>query len=128
MDTITIRTAAVDDAAALLAIYAPYVEQTAITFEYEVPSLEEFQKARPPVQFEKSASAGEKRAARFVVDFQPARLRRRVDRGERTQVRLAVGRRRLVRRWICCSEISQAPDYAARRVPCISARACGLRP
>ena len=43
MDTITIRTAAVDDAAALLAIYAPYVKETAITFEYEVPSLEEFQ-------------------------------------------------------------------------------------
>ena len=42
MSTITIRTAALDDAAALLAIYAPYVEQTAITFEYEVPSLEEF--------------------------------------------------------------------------------------
>jgi L-amino acid N-acyltransferase YncA len=31
-----------DDAAALLAIYAPYVEHTAITFEYDVPSLEEF--------------------------------------------------------------------------------------
>ena len=30
------------DAAGLLAIYAPYVEHTAITFEYEVPSLEEF--------------------------------------------------------------------------------------
>ena len=42
MDTITIRTANLDDAAALLAVYAPYVEQTAITFEYEVPSLEEF--------------------------------------------------------------------------------------
>ena len=42
MSSITIRTAALDDAAALLAIYAPYVEQTAITFEYEVPSLEEF--------------------------------------------------------------------------------------
>lgn len=42
MDTITIRTANLDDAAALLAIYVPYVEQTAITFEYEVPSLEEF--------------------------------------------------------------------------------------
>ncbi len=42
MDTITIRTANLNDAAALLAIYAPYVEQTAITFEYEVPSLEEF--------------------------------------------------------------------------------------
>ena len=43
MDTITIRTAAVDDAAALLAIYVPYVKGTAITFEYEVPSLEELQ-------------------------------------------------------------------------------------
>lgn len=30
------------DAAALLAIYTPYVEHTAITFEYEVPTLEEF--------------------------------------------------------------------------------------
>ncbi len=28
----------------LLAVYAPYVEHTAITFEYEVPDLEEFQK------------------------------------------------------------------------------------
>lgn len=34
---ITIRTATPDDAAALLAIYAPYVTKTAITFEYEVP-------------------------------------------------------------------------------------------
>ena len=42
MDTITIRTANPDDAAELLAVYAPYVEQTAITFEYEVPTLEEF--------------------------------------------------------------------------------------
>ena len=31
-----------EDAAALLDIYRPYVEETAITFEYEVPSLEEF--------------------------------------------------------------------------------------
>ena len=42
MTAITIRTATVDDAAALLAIYAPYVKGTAITFEYGVPSLEEF--------------------------------------------------------------------------------------
>ena len=35
---IHIRTASPDDAAALLAIYAPYVRETAITFEYEVPS------------------------------------------------------------------------------------------
>lgn len=32
-----------EDAAELLAIYAPYVEQTAITFEYVVPTVEEFQ-------------------------------------------------------------------------------------
>lgn len=31
-----------EDAGALLAIYAPYVEETAISFEYEVPSVEEF--------------------------------------------------------------------------------------
>ena len=31
-----------DDAEELLAIYAPYVEKTAITFEYKVPSVEEF--------------------------------------------------------------------------------------
>ena len=39
---IIIRTAEETDAAALLSIYAPYVERTAITFEYEVPSLQEF--------------------------------------------------------------------------------------
>lgn len=39
---IRIRVASVDDAEALLAIYAPYVVKTAITFEYEVPSLDEF--------------------------------------------------------------------------------------
>ena len=43
-DTITIRRAIPEDAAALLTIYAPYVTDTAITFEYEVPSVEEFTK------------------------------------------------------------------------------------
>lgn len=38
-----IRPANKADAAALLAIYKPYVEKTAITFEYEVPSLTEFE-------------------------------------------------------------------------------------
>ena len=38
------RLATLDDAPALLAIYAPYVEQTAISFEYDVPSLEEFRR------------------------------------------------------------------------------------
>ena len=31
----------------LLAIYAPYVEKTAITFEYEIPSIEEFKDGSP---------------------------------------------------------------------------------
>lgn len=38
----TIRLATPEDASALLAIYEPYVRQTAITCEYEVPSVEEF--------------------------------------------------------------------------------------
>ena len=37
-----IRHATPSDAEALRAIYAPYVEQTAITFEYDVPTVEEF--------------------------------------------------------------------------------------
>lgn len=39
---IHIRLASPEDAAALLNIYRPYVLETAITFEYEVPSVEEF--------------------------------------------------------------------------------------
>lgn len=38
----TIRTATPEDAAKILDIYAPYVIDTAITFEYDVPSLEDF--------------------------------------------------------------------------------------
>ncbi|MBQ8278327.1 MAG: N-acetyltransferase [Roseburia sp.] len=39
---IRIRVATLADAAALLKIYAPYVEKTAITFDYEVPTVKEF--------------------------------------------------------------------------------------
>ena len=42
MESCHVRIAGVEDAEKLLAIYAPYVENTAITFEYEVPTLEEF--------------------------------------------------------------------------------------
>lgn len=38
----TIRIASEEDAEKLLEIYAPYVENTAISFEYDVPSLDEF--------------------------------------------------------------------------------------
>jgi len=41
-EQIVIRAATPADAAELLAVYAPYVEQTAITFEYDVPSEQEF--------------------------------------------------------------------------------------
>ncbi len=37
-----IRDATLNDASRILEIYAYYVENTAITFEYDVPSLEEF--------------------------------------------------------------------------------------
>lgn len=39
---VLIRTAVPEDTDALLAIYAPYVRETAITFEYDVPTREEF--------------------------------------------------------------------------------------
>lgn len=39
---IHIRVAKTEDMGKLLGIYAPYVEKTAITFDYEVPSLEEY--------------------------------------------------------------------------------------
>ena len=41
-DRIRIENVTVEDAPALLAIYKPYVEQTAITFEYQTPTVEEF--------------------------------------------------------------------------------------
>ena len=37
-----IRFAKMEDAEELLALYTPYVTDTVITFEYEVPSLDEF--------------------------------------------------------------------------------------
>ena len=42
MENMIIRTATANDAEELLTIYAYYVENTAITFEYDVPTLEEF--------------------------------------------------------------------------------------
>ena len=39
---LTLRMAAPEDAAALLKIYGPYVRSTAISYEYDVPTVEEF--------------------------------------------------------------------------------------
>lgn len=44
MENIKIRSAEISDGEALLAIYAPYVKETAISFEYEVPTLAEFRR------------------------------------------------------------------------------------
>ncbi|MEY8522136.1 N-acetyltransferase family protein [Lachnospiraceae bacterium 38-10] len=41
---IVLRIVRPEDAPALLEIYAPYVEKTAISFEYEVPGVDEFQR------------------------------------------------------------------------------------
>lgn len=42
MDNMEIRAADIGDAEEILKIYAYYVEETAISFEYDVPSLDEF--------------------------------------------------------------------------------------
>jgi len=42
LNDIAIRTASAADAAGIQKIYTPYVNDTAITFEYHVPSVEEF--------------------------------------------------------------------------------------
>ena len=42
MNELKIRVATLEDATKLLDIYAPYIKNTAITFEYTVPTAEEF--------------------------------------------------------------------------------------
>ena len=42
MSVINIRDAALDDAERLLEIYSFYVQHTAISFEYDVPTIDEF--------------------------------------------------------------------------------------
>ena len=44
MNDIVIRSATPDDAAELLEIYRYYVEQTAVSFEYDTPAVEEFRR------------------------------------------------------------------------------------
>ena len=40
---IKVRSVALEDAKNLVEIYKPYVEETAITFDYSVPSIYEFE-------------------------------------------------------------------------------------
>ena len=39
-----IEAVSIEDVESLLAIYAYYVEKTAVSFEYEVPSVDEFER------------------------------------------------------------------------------------
>lgn len=41
---IILRSATADDAVAILRIYTPYIQETAITYEIDVPSIEDFRK------------------------------------------------------------------------------------
>ena len=45
-----LRSAKISDAEALLAIYKPYITDTAVTFEYDVPTVEEFRQRIVDVQ------------------------------------------------------------------------------
>ena len=72
MSDITIRNATLADAPRILEIYAWYVEHTVITFEYDVPSLEEFEgrmrrtmQKSPSLVMERGASARD--AFRMVI-------------------------------------------------------------
>lgn len=42
-DKFTIRTATTEDAKGILSVYAPYILNTTITYEYDIPTVEEFQ-------------------------------------------------------------------------------------
>lgn len=41
-DKITIRTATIEDAKGILSVYTPYILNTTITYEYDVPTVKEF--------------------------------------------------------------------------------------
>lgn len=55
-----------EDAEELLALYTPYVTDTVITFEYEVPSLEEF-KDRMRQTMKSTRIWSQNRMARFLI-------------------------------------------------------------
>ena len=68
MNTIAfrLRTVTPDDAPALLKIYAPYVEETAISFEYDVPSVDEFRRRMADVSQKYPYLAAEDASGRLL--------------------------------------------------------------
>ena len=50
MSEVKIRVAEISDAEKILEIYSPYVDRTAISFEYDLPSLEKFRQRMKHIQ------------------------------------------------------------------------------
>lgn len=73
-DKLHIRTAQISDAEELLAIYKPYIENTAITFEYDIPSIEEFAN-RIKTTLKKYPYSTEKLSAMRMPEFSKAEKR-----------------------------------------------------
>lgn len=61
-----LRTVTPDDAEALLRIYAPYVEETAISFEYAVPTAAEFRRRIESIRQKYPYLAAEDEAGRLL--------------------------------------------------------------
>ena len=72
---ITIRTADLGDAEKLAAIYAYYVKNTSLTFEYDVPSVSEFRerirRTREHYPYLVAEEAGEIIGYAYAGRFQP---------------------------------------------------------
>ena len=67
--TIQLRAAVPEDAASLLDIYAPYVADTAISFEYSVPSLAEFTQRIQNVLKRFPYLVAEKKSSREILGY-----------------------------------------------------------
>lgn len=72
-ESLSIRIASPDDAEEIRNIYAPYVRETAITFEYNVPSVKEF-RGRMQKTLEKYPYLVAERAEKFLAMLIPAHL------------------------------------------------------
>lgn len=85
-EAIRIRPARPSDAESLRAVYAPYVERTAVTFEYAVPDTEEFARRAPltagPRKFP-STPHGIGAARDSAADYTPLLKRRSAPRAYR---------------------------------------------
>lgn len=116
-----IRTARESDAEELLRIYEPYVKETAITFEYEVPTVEEF-RGRIKKTLEKYPYLLAERDGRIAgyAYAGPFKTRAAYDWAVETTVYVEKG----LRGKGAGSQLYQALEEALRRQNIINANAC----